>query len=215
MIRNIMFDFDGTLVDTSEGIIKSMHYACAGLGYGKVSDEAVRRWIGPPLKEMFQGIFSIENDDEIERGIRLFRERYGKFGVEETRLYPYVQEGLKKLRSEGIRLFIATSKPGNFVEKISKRYDIIDFFDEVSAVKMKGTSSSKAARIGCLMKKYEMRTEETVMVGDRHEDVEAASANHLRCICVSYGYDDIDILKKCGCWKILDTFHALCENVNM
>lgn len=213
MIRNILFDFDGTLVDTSEGIVKSMQYACDCLGYDNVRDEIIRKWIGPPLQEMLQRILSTGNDDEIRNGIRLFRERYEKFGIVETSLYPYVQENLQKMKSKGIRLFIATSKPEAFVEKISKRYDIIDYFDEISAVKMHGTSPSKTERIGCLMKKHKMYPENTIMIGDRHEDAEAASANLLRCIGVSYGYDDINNLKKYGCWKIVGTFHEIYETV--
>ena len=211
MIKNVLFDFDGTLADTSEGIIKSMHYAYDCMGYEHLSNEEIRTAIGPPLQEMFRQLAGIEDDAEIEMCVKFFRERYSKEGVTETELYPHVQEGLAILREAGKRLFIVSSKPEIFVERIGTRYGIAELFDEISAAPAVGKASSKTIRMGNVMRKYEMSAEDTVMVGDRHEDAEAAAANGIRCIGAAYGFDEAAVLRNCGCWKICDSFREICE----
>ena len=211
MIKNVLFDFDGTLADTSEGIIKSMHYAYDCMGYEHLSDEEIRVAIGPPLQEMFRQLAGIDDDAEIEMCVNFFRERYSKEGVTETELYPHVQEGLAILREAGKRLFIVSSKPEVFVKQIGRRYHIAELFDGISAVPITGTAPSKTVRMGSLMKEHGMSAEDTVMVGDRHEDTEAAVANGIRCIGAAYGFDEAAVLRSCGCWKICDSFRKICE----
>lgn len=211
LFKNILFDFDGTLVDTSEGIIKSMHHAYDCLGYKRIKEEEIKAVIGPPLKDMFRQLLPEAVQAEIELGIKHFRERYSKFGVKEAELYPGVKEGLCSLRECGKKLYIVTSKPEAFVETIAKTNGIWEMFCEVTAVSMKGESESKATRMGKLLKKFNMSSEDTVMVGDRHEDVEAATANDVRCIGVEYGYDVVNRLESSGCWKIVKTFNGVCE----
>lgn len=213
MFKNILFDFDGTLVDTSEGIIKSMHHAYDCLGYERIKDEEIKAVIGPPLKDMFRQLLPEAAQTELELGVKKFRERYGKFGVEEAELYPEVKEGLRSLHESGKNLYIVTSKPEAFVEMIAKSNGIWEMFSDITAVKLKGDSESKATRMGRLLKKHNMSLEDTVMVGDRHEDVEAAAANSVHCICVEYGYDEVSRLEKTGCWKIAESFNKVCEIV--
>lgn len=214
-LKNVLFDFDGTLVDTSEGIVRSMHYAYDRLGYDRVSDREIRATIGPPLQEMFRQLLPSESAEGVAMGVQFFRERYGQFGAEESVLYPYVREGLERLRRNGKCLFIVTAKPEVFVDRIARKYDILKFFDEVSAVEARGTTLSKAVRIGMLMEKYEMEAEHTVLVGDRHEDAEAAAANGLRCIGAGYGYDDTKVLREVGCWEVRDSFREICDMVDI
>ena len=188
-----------------------MHYAYDCMGYERLNDERIRSAIGPPLQDMFRHLAGITDDAEIEKCVRSFRERYRESGVNETELYPYVQEGLSVLKENGKRLFIVSSKPEVFVDRIGKRYDISGLFDDISAAPVVGKGLSKAVRIGNMMEKYGMSVEDTVMVGDRHEDAEAAAANHIRCIGAAYGYDDKAVLRDCGCWKICNSFHEICD----
>ncbi len=211
MIKNILFDFDGTLADTSEGIIKSMHYTYDCMGYERLCDEEIQVAIGPPLQEMFRRLAGIDDDAEIEKCVKFFRERYSKEGVIETELYPYVQDGLKMLKDAGKRLFIVSSKPEVFVNQIGTRYGIAELFNEISATPVVGKAPSKTIRIGNIMQKYAMSAEDTVMVGDRHEDAEAAAANGIRCIGAAYGFDEAAVLRNCGCWKICESFREICE----
>ena len=210
MVENILFDFDGTLVDTSEGIIKSMHHAYDCLGYERISDERIKAVIGPPLQEMFRQLLPEATGEIIETGVQKFREWYRTHGVDEAEPFPYVPEGLKRLREKGKRLFIVTSKPEVFVREISCRYSMDGLFHDITATSVSGKSESKAVRMGTLMKRYSMLSESTVMVGDRHEDAEAAAANGVRCIGVGYGYDERDKLEKAACVKIAESFYEVC-----
>ena len=213
MVENILFDFDGTLVDTSEGIIKSMHYAYDCLGYARISDEKIKEVIGPPLPEMFRQLLPDMTDEQVEAGVRKFRERYSEHGVKEAQLYPGVLNGLKLLRKNSKNLFIVTSKPEVFVREICRRYGIDGLFQDMTATVVSGKSESKAVRLGKLMEKHGMSRENTVMVGDRHEDAEATQANGVRCIGVTYGYDTVSSLVKAGCWKLAETFDRVCKIV--
>lgn len=213
LLTNILFDFDGTLADTSEGIIQSMHHAYDCLGYERIKDEEIKAIIGPPLKDMFRQLLPGASQATIELGVKYFRERYSKFGVEEAELYPGVKEGLRKLREEGKKIYIVTSKPEAFVETIAKENNIWGLFHGVTGGGLKGNSKSKPIRMGELMKKHNMTQENTVMVGDRHEDVEAAKANGIRCFGVAYGYDTVDSLRRSGCSKIVKSFSNLCDAV--
>lgn len=211
MIENILFDFDGTLVDTSEGIIKSMHHAYDCLGYARISDEKIKEVIGPPLPEMFRQLLLDMTEEQVEAGVRKFRERYSEHGAKEAQLYPYVLEGLKRLCGNNKKLFIVTSKPEVFVREISRRYGIDGLFQDMTATAVSGKSESKAVRMGKLMEKHGLSKDNTVMVGDRHEDAEAAKANGVRCIGVTYGYGTVSSLENAGCWKLAKTFGMVCE----
>lgn len=204
VIQHIFFDFDGTLVDTREGIIKAMHYAFEQDGRERASDDEVRKLIGPPLNEMFEALWQTKDDETISRGVKLFREYYAEHGVDECCLYDGVPNMLRCLSAAGIKLYIVSSKPAVFIEKIAVRYDIKKYFTAMTAVGLQVKDLSKAERMGLLMKERNILPEEVVMVGDRPEDILAAKANSVRAVGVTYGFGTKDELIKAGCWKLVD-----------
>ena len=199
MIKHVLFDFDGTIADTSEGIVKCMHYAFDALGIDRTTDEAIRRIIGPPLEEMFQELLSTDDRRRIDRSVKLFRERYANEGIREMALYDDMRGVLYELAEKGLQLYIATSKPERFVREICEEHELDKLFVDISGVTVSGKSKSKSLRIGDLKEKYSMLSDEAVMVGDRAEDVEAAKNNGLECIGVLYGFGAKRDLNKAGC----------------
>lgn len=196
---NIIFDFDGTLVDTSEGIIKCMHYAGKCLKEIPLEDQQIKETIGPPLQEMIRSLFKTEDADKIQQGMKYFRLRYTEKGVMECSLYQDVEKMLKMLKEENHKLYIATSKPYDFVIAILKRFKLEAYFDYITGVNLKGKSLSKAQRIRELMMQFDLREAETLMVGDRQEDVEAARLNGIKTIGMLYGFGKKEDLEKEGC----------------
>lgn len=209
MLKHIFFDFDGTLVDTSEGIIKAMHYAFEQDGRNRIADAEVRRYIGPPLNEMFECLWQTKDDADISRGVKLFRTYYAEHGVEECCLYGGVPEMLAQLVQQGYKLYIVSSKPAVFIEKIAERYGIRKYFTAMTAVGLQVKDLSKAERMGMLMKENNILPEETVMIGDRPEDILAAKANSVRAIGVTYGFGTDEELRAAGAWNLASSLEEV------
>jgi len=203
MINNIIFDFDGTLVDTSEGIIKSMHYAFDKLNIPRVTDQEIRGVIGPPLPRMLEILLKTNDDELVLKCTNYFRERYSNDGLRELEMYPGVSETLINLYEEDINLYIVTSKPHMFVIDITEKLQMINYFKDISGIMINGKDLNKANRIERLVNKHELIKEETIMVGDRCEDIIAAKYNDIKCIGVNYGYGkNKDLLEEGACLTI-------------
>ncbi|MDE7435588.1 MAG: HAD hydrolase-like protein [Lachnospiraceae bacterium] len=210
-IEHIMFDFDGTLADTSEGIIRSMHYAFDRLHVKREQDEVIRDIIGPPLEEMFAILLHTKDEAYIKRAVIYFRERYAKEGVRELCLYPGARETLSALRDRGLQLYIVTSKPQCFVQEICREHGIDVYFSGVTGVSTEGKSPSKAERMVILMKDYGITAENGIMVGDRPEDAKAAAKNGVRCVGVAYGFGRREELEQAGCTYVIDELRGLLQ----
>jgi phosphoglycolate phosphatase len=209
LIKNLLFDFDGTIVDTSEGIIKSMHYAFEKLELEKLNDFRIKEVIGPPLGEMFKILININNEETITKGIHYFRERYSRDGLRELKLYDNVEDTLSYLHNIGINMFIVTSKPHKFTETIVENLNVKKYFKDISGVGLSGEVKSKADRIGEMVNKYNLITEETLMVGDMKDDVLAANENKIRTIGMLYGFGKKLDLQIAGCKTFCDKFEEL------
>ncbi|MHC1749831.1 MAG: HAD hydrolase-like protein [Cellulosilyticaceae bacterium] len=209
MIKNILFDFDGTLADTSEGIINCMHYALENLERKKVPDNDIKKIIGPPLPKMFEKILQSKDISIIDKGVFYFRERYSNYGLYELKLYDGVKETLDYLYNQNIELFIVTSKPYEFTINIIENLDVKKYFRDISGVKLQGVSKNKGDRIKELMDRHSLNPVETLMIGDRKEDFLAANQNSVDFIGMLYGYGNKKDLEECGCTHFCDKFRML------
>lgn len=206
MMMNLFFDFDGTLADTSDGIVSAMQYTIHEMGEDKFSRPFEKSMIGPPLGEMFRNMLVSPDDMCISKAIKIFREYYSKYGIQETVLYPNIEVGLKQLLNDGHHLYIVTSKPGVFVDQIMNRYHIKSLFTQISAVNLAGTSLTKAERIKGLMETERISATDVFMIGDRKDDVNAGNSNHIKTIGVLYGYGSKRELLESGCCHLVDEF---------
>lgn len=197
--------FDGTLADTSEGILQSMHYAYSKLQLEQESDMVIRGTIGPPLEEMFSMLLHTKDAERIGQAVSYFRERYAKEGINELCLYPGVKQTLSILKEKDINMYIVTSKPEKYVNNICKKQGIYEYFSDITGLSSEGGSLPKAERMKCLMIKYGITAQNGIMVGDRPEDAWAAKKNSIPCIGVTYGFGEQNDLKKAGCIKLVDT----------
>ena len=211
MIQNIIFDFDGTLVDTSEGIIKSMHYAFDKLNITRVEESFIRETIGPPLDKMLEELLKTRDKNLINKGIKLFRERYSTEGLIELELYKGVRATIEKFYNLDTNLFIATSKPQIFVEHITTKLDVRKYFKDISGVDINKNSLDKAKRIEQLIESHKLNIDKTIMVGDRCEDILAAKYNCIKCIGVTYGFGNKEDLLKEQADMICNNFSEIID----
>lgn len=215
VVKHIMFDFDGTIADTSAGIINSMHYAFDKLGIKRKNDEKIRNTIGPPLEQMFEMLLESNDGVLINKGVKLFRERYAERGVDELFLYKGVRETLSELYLADKKLYIVTSKPEDFVIKICQKQDIFKYFTGFTGVSKTKISPSKTERMRMLMDKYTINAECSIMVGDGLPDAAAASANNVECIGALYGFGTQQQLVSKGCKKFINCFSELLDYVEL
>ncbi len=211
-IKNLLFDFDGTLFDTGEGITKSVQYSAQSFGYTEDNPEELKSFVGPPLLDSFMKRYSVDEQTG-KQMIAKFRERYEAIGINECSPYPDVFECVKELKNNGINILIATGKPTVHAKIILNNFGYIDLFDEILGSDLEGKMTQKREIIDALIKKW--GSDGSVMIGDRDNDVLGALANNLPCLGVSWGYAEKGELKKAGALEIFKTPKALLDYILM
>lgn len=186
MYDYILFDFDGTVYDTVEGITKSVRYAINKHGWDAELSE-LRCFAGPPLDEMFMEKYGVSR----EMGLQLteeFRERYKPVGVYESRPFEGVRELLIALRAAGKKTAVATSKPQHLAEELLQRSDMRQLFDAVCGSEPTGGGNAKWQVTERALRAIGADKARSVLVGDTRYDVRGAQRVGIPCIGVRYGY---------------------------
>ena len=212
---NVLFDLDGTLTDPAEGIVRCIQYSLATLQISCPPDEELTRYIGPPLRETFISLFKSADPVLIERAIAIFRERFSTVGLFENIPYSEVPSMLQQLNSGSYRLFVATSKPQVFAQRILQHFGLADHFEEICGNDLEGSLDDKAELLRELLMNRSLDPTETVMVGDRKHDIIAAKRNGLISIGVTYGYGSPSELTDAGvdylCDNPTEVASAICS----
>ena len=200
-----LFDFDGTLCDTTEGIFNSILYSLDCYGIKETDIEKLHFFVGPPLFESYKTVYGV-SDDDAKWLIEKYRERYKLKAAEESAIYPGIAELLKTLKEKGKKIAIASSKPKLFVEEISKYHNLDIYYDFISAEDFKNNHSSKEDLINaCLDFFGNPPKEEVIMTGDRFYDIDGAKAVGLDSAGAVYGFGTEDELTNAGATYILHT----------
>lgn len=214
MYKVVLFDLDGTLTDSREGICKSVQHAFIKLGRPAPELSELECFIGPPLKTSFREFYGIVGE-EAEQAVAYYRERYSVVGKYENIPYEGISDLLDVLRKSGYILAVASSKPETYVEDILKHFDLYDYFHYVVGSDMEGKRGEKEDVI--LEAFYRMglneqaRKEQAVMVGDRHFDINGAKYFGIDSIGVTYGFAKGNELEEAGATYVVDTVSQLQE----
>ena len=181
----VVFDLDGTLTDSQEGIINSTKYALEKLNVPVPEHAVLRKFLGPPLVASFQQYCGL-TEEEAVKATELYRERYMPIGCYENSVYPGIRAMLQQLKAEGAKLYIATAKPEQLSIKILKHYGLFHYFDAIAGA-LPGTKyPTKDEIIGRALKGASYR--KAVMVGDRGSDLTGAQKFGIDSIAAGYGY---------------------------
>ena len=210
MSQVILFDLDGTLTESGEGIINCVQYALEKLGKKEEHPENLQCFIGPPLKEQFMKYAGL-SEEEGEKAVVYYRERYTTTGIFENRLYPKIPELLELLKINNKILAVASSKPEVYVKQILKHFQIADYFTAIVGSELDGRRTEKAEVIEEALRRMhpEEERDKVLMVGDRSHDVQGAISCGLQCIGVAYGYGSREELEKAGAVYIADSVEDL------
>lgn len=193
----IFFDLDGTLTDPGEGITNSVAYALKKYGIENTDRSELYPFIGPPLYDSFMKYYGFSRG-EAEQAVEYYREYYRDKGIFENRLYYGIEECLENLKSSGKRLFVATSKPKIFAEKILNYFKIDKYFFEVSGATLDGSLIEKGDIIRLVLEKHNLPKESVLMIGDRSFDVLGAKEQGIASAGVLWGYGSKEELETAG-----------------
>ncbi len=185
----VLFDFDGTVIDNSEGIYNCIRYALDKKGLPPLSEETLRRFIGPSLFDSFMW-YCTDNPEEANELVDLYRERYAPVGTTELYVFDGMKELLKKLRGDGIKTAVCSSKPHKFVCKIAEEQGLSELFDALFCPGLSSHVSDKSGLALEAIKHFGVLKEEAVLVGDTKFDISAAKDAGIECIGVLYGFSD-------------------------
>ncbi len=194
--ETVLFDLDGVLTDSKEGITKSIQYALSTVGI-EVSDlQSLERMIGPPLRETFAEFYQLQ-DERLHQAILAYQERFADKGVYENRVYEGIEDLLKQLSNTRRKLFMATTKPTIFAQIIADHFQIDQYFTEIVGSNIDGTMVDKTSLIAKILNENkDVYKETTVMIGDRKHDIIGAKNNDIDSIGVCYGYGTLEEIKK-------------------
>lgn len=205
----ILFDLDGTLLNTEEGISKCVRHALEKFGIQEEDQKKIRRFIGPPLFDSFQREYGFSEEDSW-KAVAYYRERYDDIGVWECKLYPQVEETLQKLSEQGYRIGVASSKPEKFCPLLMKHFGIDKYFEVIGGATSDGKAGSKAAVLEDVLKRFGVTGKnEVVLIGDTRYDALGAKEVGIDCIGITYGFEqDMDSMREAGA-HICDTLEEV------
>lgn len=204
----LLFDLDGTLTASAEGIINGYIYALEKIAVPVPSREQLRMVVGPPLEYSFDTFFGLSKEQARE-AIGYYRAYYADKGAFENRLYDGVPELLEKLKSAGKKLYLATTKAEKYAHIIPEHYGISGYFDFICGSDQE-SRRDKASVIRCVLSAAGTNNpDRCIMIGDRKFDVLGAAQCGLGCIGVLYGYGDAQELQAAGAKHIVSTVEEL------
>ncbi len=200
----VLFDLDGTLIDSERGITNCATYALGRFGIVIDDPLALRSFIGPPLFDSFSKTYGF-SDEDAQRAVDYYRERFSEQGIYEFTVYAGIEDLLRRLKEAGKTLILATSKYELYAKQIIDRLGFTRYFSLAVGSCKDGSRGTKAEVISYAMKTYGItEPSRVVMVGDRKHDIIGARTVGIDSIGVLYGFGDRKELEENGATHIAE-----------
>jgi phosphoglycolate phosphatase len=207
---NVLLDLDGTLTDPREGILNCIRHALNRLNEPCPTDGELERYIGPPLQTSFEVLFGVASP-KVTKAIELYRERFSSIGIFENKVYPDIPVALRGLKELGATLFVATSKPTIFAERIIDHFGLAGDIRAVFGSELDGTRSDKTELINYVPARQSLTRDTTDAVGDREHDIRGAKANGVAAIGALWGYGSRKELVDADATVVCERPDQLCD----
>ena len=189
-IKNYIFDLDGTLINSSNEVIECMYKAFVDADYPIDKSKLTSNLIGPPLRQIILNIVpELTDENKIEEILSNFRRIYDNDENDISEVYDGVYDVLKSLQNEGCRLFMATFKPSEPTNRIVKQFKL-NYFEDIYTIDKFEKHITKEEMIKDIISRYNLKKEETVMIGDAPSDMTAAKKTGITAIGALWGYGD-------------------------
>ena len=207
--RYIFWDLDGTLMDTYEGVSKSVQYALDFYGIHIEGKENLRKFIGPPLRESFPRIAGLP-EQYVEEAVARYRERYNPVGIFECRPFTGVEKALADFQNAEKIQVVSSSKPEGMCRRVLDKYKMTGWFEEIVGASEDGRIDTKTEVLKEAFRRLERKDpafspEDTVLIGDTRFDAEGAGQMGIACIGVSYGFGTKEELLEHGAIAVADS----------
>lgn len=194
----ILFDLDGTLVDSGLGIINSAIYALKKYGIEVTDRASLYKFIGPPLHKSFE-MFCDFSPEKAMQAVEYYREYYRDKGVFEVELYEGMEDTLKSLSSAGKTLIVTTSKPEYFAKQVLEHIGLAKYFKMIAGSNLDGSRTVKSEVISYALEQCNITDlSKVIIVGDREHDVFGGKEIGIDSVGVLYGYGSEEELKNAG-----------------
>jgi phosphoglycolate phosphatase len=208
-MNSIYFDLDGTLTDPKIGITRSIRYALTELGHHAPTEDELTWCIGPPLLPSLKTLTG--SDDQAELALKLYRQRFSGIGIYENGVYPGMHDLLAVLHRSGRRMFVASSKPAIYVDRIIDHFGMRPYFERAFGSELDGVRTDKTELLSYALGETGDDPARTVMIGDRRHDMIGARNNRMTAIGVAYGYGSREELVEAGAHHVCPTPKSLLE----
>ena len=213
MRKAVIFDLDGTLTRSEEGIWNSVKYAAHKLGFPEPDAPTLRKFIGPPLGYSFREYMGMD-DATADKAVETYRERYNVEGLFENRVFPGIRRLMRTLKQEGWYIGIATGKPQSTSERIVAYFGLDKYVEKLCGPTWSHHAEKEELIRNALPEGWNGENADIWMVGDRKFDVEGAIAAGVKSIGVGYGYGSEEELRTAGCTAycatVQDVIDQLC-----
>lgn len=205
----IIFDLDGTLSNSKEGITKCAQFALEKQGIIVENLNDLEKFIGPPLLDSFIDFYNLTLE-QATQAVADYRSRYAPIGVYETAIYPGTEKMLETLKESGKYIAMATSKPQAMAEEVLRYLNIDKYFDKVKGADLHGPIQSKDAVLNALFEMIDIKDKsKCLMVGDTCFDIDGANKVGIDSIGVSFGFGNVDEMTQHGALAIANTMEEL------
>lgn len=209
MKKYLLFDLDGTLINTYEGIVKCVYYALNSLEIEESEPEKLKRFIGPPLEYSFKNYYNL-NDTGVRKAIEKYRERYSEKGIYECKPYDGMKELLSKCYEDKRIICLATAKPQPFAEKILEMFDLKKYFSVIVGASLDNSFVEKSDIVAKVLSDLgDVPKSEMIMIGDREHDIIGAKNNGIESIGIKYGFAEIGEFEEAGANYIVENVEEL------
>ena len=186
--KYILFDLDGTLIESGKGIMNAVKYALKKYGIDETNEAVLRSFVGPPLNQQFVKCYGFSAEKSLE-AVLVFREYYETKGILENEMYTGIDKVLQQLKNQGKYLMVATSKPEKFAHNILAQHDLEKYFDFIGGSLTDGSRITKIQVLDYVLKTNKIEnTDEVLMIGDTKFDILGAKNFDLKSMAVTYGY---------------------------
>ncbi len=203
--QTVVFDFDGTVADTAQGIFESVQHALHKLELPPASEQTLRRFIGPPLPYSFREFTGL-SDALSDQAVLYYRENYGTQGMYKLYFYKGIPQLLQSLRRAGVHTCLASAKPDKFIQQILDHFDARGWFDCAEGMPMAEQDADKSGIILDVMNHVGAVDRQSVlMVGDTKFDMLGAKELGVDALGVLYGYGSAAELQESGADYIVHT----------
>ncbi len=198
----LLFDLDGTLIDSFDGIARCIDHAFAQLGETGPAADALRDWIGPPLRVSFGAWYQDPEDARIETAVAHYRTRFDCIGWQEHAIYEGIPELVGNLAGQGHRMAVVTAKNELHAQRIVEHLPFGHLFEHVIGASLDASRSEKTELIAEGLRRLSVSPGDCIMLGDRRYDIEGARNHGMRAIGIGWGFGDPAELEAAGAERI-------------